>query len=162
MIELIFIIAIIGILSAIAVPKLAENRDNAMAKICITEASSLITEMSAYYIKNNAWDPIQKITNIQLGRVETIGNKQNGLTVNFGTTPQNDAEIVYICNGEKILSVTPQLNTFVDVRGVTHNEYELDVPPVPIPSTQPSMIAVQELRQTGIYKTNPGYRIGGN
>ncbi len=162
MIELIFAIVIIGILSAVAVPKLVTNRDNALAKICVTESSRFILEMTAYYTRYGAWDPIEKVTNLQLGVILTPGNGKHGLTIPSTTVPLNDISIVYACNGEAILSLTPQNRLFVDNRGVSHNEYELDVQSPVLPSTQPASIAQANLLANGIYKTNPGYRIGGN
>jgi len=49
MIELIFVIVIIGILAAVAIPKLASTRDDAAAATCIHEAGQLIQEISAQY-----------------------------------------------------------------------------------------------------------------
>lgn len=49
MIELIFVIVIIGLLSSIAIPKLSANRDNAIATKCITSAGQFVQEVSTYY-----------------------------------------------------------------------------------------------------------------
>ncbi len=42
MIELIFVIVIIGILAAVAIPKLAATRDDAEASTCVHEVGQLI------------------------------------------------------------------------------------------------------------------------
>jgi len=162
MIELIFVIVIIGILAAVAIPKLAENRDNAAAKVCESEASGFVTEMAGYYTKNSGWDAIEEITNLRLGVTLAPGNGQNGLTTTAGTVPADGTGISYACNGEVILTLTPQTRAFVDSRNVTHNQYELDAAPVAIPTTQAAIIANTDLGNNGIYKTAPGYRIGGN
>ena len=51
MIELIFVIVIIGILAAVAIPKLAATRDDAEAATCAHEVGQLIQEIGAYYTK---------------------------------------------------------------------------------------------------------------
>lgn len=52
MIELIFVIVIIGILAAVAIPKLAATRDDAEAATCIHEVGQLVNEIGSFYTKN--------------------------------------------------------------------------------------------------------------
>lgn len=162
MIEVILVIVIIGILSAIAIPKLAENKSNAMAKVCKVEATQFIVELSGYYTKYYNWDPIQEMTILALGVDATPGNGEHGLSVLNGYIPQEDQEMRYLCNGEVVMKITPQKRLFTDERGVEHEQYELDVPTVDMPTTTAAKIVVEELANDGFYKTNPGYRIGGN
>ena len=49
MIELIFVIVILGILAAVAIPKLAATRDDAKISAELTNANQLITNLSAAY-----------------------------------------------------------------------------------------------------------------
>ena len=49
MIELIFVIVIIGILAAVAIPKLAANRTDAQAQVCVHEAGQFLSEVSGQY-----------------------------------------------------------------------------------------------------------------
>jgi len=161
MIELIFVITIVGILSAVAIPKLVENRDNAAAKVCELEAASLITEMSSYYTKNSGWDSLEEITNLRMSIIVNPGNGQNGLLDSRITIPAKDQPLSYICNGEVIMRITPKSRLFIDHRNVEHNQYELVVEkPIAI-QTQQAMIAANDLAVRNIYKSNPGYRIGG-
>jgi len=51
MIELIFVIVIIGILAAVAIPKLAANRDDATAATCATDFGTIVTEATTNYAK---------------------------------------------------------------------------------------------------------------
>ena len=66
MIELIFVIVIIGILASVAIPKLAASRDDAEASVCIHEAGQLIQVLSAQYAKKGYSEfivtPIEEIT----------------------------------------------------------------------------------------------------
>ncbi len=52
MIELIFVIVIIGILAAVAIPKLAATRDDAKIAKGAQEASQALLDMGAYYTAN--------------------------------------------------------------------------------------------------------------
>ena len=49
MIELIFVIVILGILAAVAIPRLAATRDDAEIAKTATNIQTLISELSAYY-----------------------------------------------------------------------------------------------------------------
>ena len=109
MIELIFVIVIIGILAAVAIPKLAANRDDAEASTCVHEVGQLIQEMSASYTKLGHADyvtaTIGSITNISTGQtVGTIGTKgivQAGTTV-LATT----VAITYKCDDTVVATLT--------------------------------------------------------
>jgi len=59
MIELIFVIVILGILAAVAIPKLAATRNDATASTMATSASTCITEQAGKYMKDgNFSNPI--------------------------------------------------------------------------------------------------------
>jgi len=49
MIELIFVIVILGILAAVAIPRLAATRDDAKVATLATNATSLVTDITAAY-----------------------------------------------------------------------------------------------------------------
>ena len=57
MIELIFVIVIIGILAAVAIPKLAATRDDAKATTAIANLSTCIKDMGASYTATGAGLP---------------------------------------------------------------------------------------------------------
>ncbi|WP_148785634.1 type II secretion system protein [Campylobacter concisus] len=50
MIELIFVIAVIGVLAAIAIPKISATRDDAVLVKTMAEIRTAIEEINAYYI----------------------------------------------------------------------------------------------------------------
>ena len=52
MIELIFVIVIIGILAAVAIPKLAANRNDATAAIVASSLATCVNEVGGAYIKD--------------------------------------------------------------------------------------------------------------
>jgi general secretion pathway protein G len=49
MIELIFVIVILGILAAVAIPRLAATRDDAKASKAATNLATFIADLGAYY-----------------------------------------------------------------------------------------------------------------
>lgn len=106
MIELIFVIVIIGILAAVAIPKLAATRDDAEASTCIHEVGQLIQEMSASYTKlGNALyttTAVDQITNIQTA----VTGQDNGIT-NANTTQLASATAInYNCGGGLVAVLT--------------------------------------------------------
>ena len=103
MIELIFVIVIIGILAAVAIPKLAATRDDAEASTCVHEVGQLINEISAEYTKigNNAFTTATVGTMTNIAVVGTTGSK--GITTDavvHGTTG-----ITYRCDGQTIVTI---------------------------------------------------------
>ncbi|OCR86289.1 prepilin-type N-terminal cleavage/methylation domain-containing protein [Campylobacter fetus] len=55
MIELVFVIVILGILAGIAIPRLAATRDDASATKAAMEIKDVITQVAAYYTINGKW-----------------------------------------------------------------------------------------------------------
>lgn len=57
MIELIFVIVIIGILAAVAIPKLAATRDDAKISQIIANSKTLFSDLNSYYLAvgNKVW-----------------------------------------------------------------------------------------------------------
>ena len=67
MIELVFVIVILGILASVAIPKLAATRDDAMIAKAQSEISSMIQDLGSYYTAHGELDTtIGKMTNVPL------------------------------------------------------------------------------------------------
>jgi prepilin-type N-terminal cleavage/methylation domain-containing protein len=68
MIELIFVIVIIGILAAVAIPRLAATRTDARVSTGLSEISTVVSEMSATYSARGNYDVanIGDVTNAEL------------------------------------------------------------------------------------------------
>ncbi|ASM39887.1 prepilin-type N-terminal cleavage/methylation domain-containing protein [Campylobacter sp. RM12327] len=67
MIELIFVIVILGILAAVAIPRLSATRDDAEAVKAATNLSTIISDLGAYYTSQGAFaDDLAQMTNVQL------------------------------------------------------------------------------------------------
>ena len=68
MIELIFVIVILGILAAVAIPKLAATRDDAKVASGATELATLIGDIGSYYTSKGAMSvDYTNMTNVKLG-----------------------------------------------------------------------------------------------
>ena len=67
MIELIFVIVILGILAAIAIPRLAATRDDAELSKAATNLSTAVSDLTAYYTsKTDFAETIPDMTNVSL------------------------------------------------------------------------------------------------
>ena len=64
MIELIFVIVILGILAAVAIPRLAATRDDAEVSKAATNIQTAISDVSAYYTSQGAFGTIAQMTNV--------------------------------------------------------------------------------------------------
>lgn len=100
MIELIFVIVIIGILAAVAIPKLAANRTDAQAAVCVHEAGQLLTEISGTYSKLG-FNDFQTATTATMSNLrQDPGDGENG--VEAGVVHANT--ISYECDGAEIVT----------------------------------------------------------
>ena len=68
MIELIFVIVILGVLASVAIPRLAATRDDAEVAKAATNLTTAISDITAYYtakgkFESNAQNNFDKITN---------------------------------------------------------------------------------------------------
>jgi prepilin-type N-terminal cleavage/methylation domain-containing protein len=61
MIELIFVIVVIGILAAVAIPRLTASRTDAMISVGLTEIGQLVTEMSTEYTSKGTYTLLKNI-----------------------------------------------------------------------------------------------------
>ncbi|WP_353661883.1 type II secretion system protein [Hydrogenimonas sp. SS33] len=64
MIELIFVIVILGILAAVAIPKLAATRDDAKISKGLSEISTAINDFGSYYTSRGAFGKVSDMTNV--------------------------------------------------------------------------------------------------
>lgn len=56
MIELIFVIVILGILAAVAIPRLAATRDDAEISKAATNVATAVAELTSYYTAQGEWN----------------------------------------------------------------------------------------------------------
>jgi general secretion pathway protein G len=95
MIELIFVIVIIGILAAVAIPKLAATRDDAKVSAIVANARTFKGDVTAYYTAQGAsvWD--NNATNTSASSV-AVKNQGCGADANT-TLPQG---LYALCDGD--------------------------------------------------------------
>ncbi len=99
MIELIFVIVIIGILAAVAIPRLAATRDDAKVATSLSEVAMVIREMSNTYTAKGEYNAtMSDVTNVELFTNADCaqGNKASNLTSGqtyYYCTPDNAGDL---------------------------------------------------------------------
>ena len=84
MIELVFVIVILGILASVAIPKLAATRDDANIAKASTEISSLVSDIGSYYTAHGTFGKVGEMTNVNL--VDNSNNDASGVDLNNSST----------------------------------------------------------------------------
>ncbi|MGA9045331.1 type II secretion system protein [Sulfuricurvum sp.] len=89
MIELIFVIVILGILAAVAIPKLAATRDDAKASKAATDLATFIGDVGAYYTSKGAIATDASATNVVLANdacFATTASTSSSITISGGAS----------------------------------------------------------------------------
>jgi len=110
MIELIFVIVIIGILAAVAIPRLAATRDDAKVAACVADVTTVLKDVSAYYTSQGSLNTdITSMTNVELDA--------------SGITTTGDAgTLKYACDDPLNIATTPAVTfTFNKVANADGN-----------------------------------------
>ena len=86
MIELVFVIVILGILASFAIPKLTATRDDAEVVTGMQSVSHMIMEVGAYYSAHGVFAEVEKMTNEVLMKADMTVFEGNltGTTAYFG------------------------------------------------------------------------------
>ena len=74
MIELIFVIVILGILAAVAIPRLAATRDDAEIAKVATNIQTLVSDLGSYYTSQGEFADASKMSNVK-SPIEIKNNK---------------------------------------------------------------------------------------
>jgi prepilin-type N-terminal cleavage/methylation domain-containing protein len=98
MIELIFVIVIIGILAAVAVPKLAATRTDAKVAAISQEASGLISEVPAYVVSQGKVSDLSAMSQI----AKTVVQQNKAYEYNKTTSGTNGKDITSSSNYARI------------------------------------------------------------
>jgi general secretion pathway protein G len=95
MIELIFVIVILGILAAVAIPRLAATRDDAKIATKVQESTQALQEMSSYYTAHGFFGKVSDMTNVKLSTSATAETPADASEMNASAT-------VYITDGNQV------------------------------------------------------------
>ena len=109
MIELIFVIVILGILAAVAIPKLAATRDDAKLSTARSNLSTCIGDLGALYTAKGALtssdisgNPACAKINTTVTSMVTLNANSNGISVSNTTTGYSDFESAYTFGGTNV------------------------------------------------------------
>ena len=89
MIELIFVIVILGILASVAVPRLASTREDAEISATVANLRTLVSDASSYYVANGTFKPKGKQANWR--DVTNVPLRDSTKALVQGTTGTNTA-----------------------------------------------------------------------
>ena len=102
MIELIFVIVILGILASVAVPRLASTREDAEISATVANLRTLVSDASSYYVANGTFKP--KGTDAKWRDITNVPLRTDGKTLVQGDTNTNTA--VYLsASGENCIKI---------------------------------------------------------
>jgi prepilin-type N-terminal cleavage/methylation domain-containing protein len=134
MIELIFVIVILGILAAVAIPKLSATRDDAKISKGAQDVATLLADLGAHYTAHGSFATSPSdMTNVNVGASDT--NCTDGCTIEYNVTTDGTAaggciDIAITSDGNATVSdpgtddtgtVCTQVQTRVsDLKGKTH------------------------------------------
>lgn len=88
MIELVFVIVILGILASVAIPKLVATRDDAEVMAGVQRVSTIISDIGAYYTAHGIFAEVPKMTNEILVKadMDRFDGNLTGTTAYFANT----------------------------------------------------------------------------
>jgi len=118
MVELIFVIVILGILAAIAIPKLMATRDDATTATLVTQARAAMKEMITYYTSQGGEINFSKISTGETSQIvlnELIHQgwvkiEDDNTSYFFSDKENNITCIIYTTDGKKIEVETNKSN----------------------------------------------------
>jgi general secretion pathway protein G len=109
MLELIFVIVILGILASVAIPKLAATRDDAKIVSKTNEIRSILSEISASYFATGKVEALQNMSQVlkqlvlqnkaRVTSVNPINNSVGQLTIYTQNGASEDSAFILDLNG---------------------------------------------------------------
>jgi len=116
MIELIFVIVILGILAAVAIPKLTATRDDAQVARGASNIATAVQDIGAYYTARGSFGNLQDMTNVEFdndGNITSAANK-----VHFEDSTGQDCIGIYVSATDGNLTVTSESNSTSVCQGI--------------------------------------------
>jgi len=108
MIELIFVIVIIGILAAVAIPKLSATRDDAKVAKAASEVSMAISDFGSYYTAQGQFGKLSDMTNVKF--VTTKDGTADAKDNNMSSASSTTRTVYYNLGGKSCLHFTTTAN----------------------------------------------------
>lgn len=99
MIELIFVIVILGILAAVAIPRLAATRDDAKISKGSADVATAISDFGAYYTAHGSFATVGAMTNVK------FVTASNG-TTDAATVDMNGTNTIYYAGEPGVTCLT--------------------------------------------------------
>lgn len=126
--ELVFVIVILGILAAIALPKMSSSKDEAEVSKSLNNLKTLINDISIYTLKNDHLSSIKTMSNVS--GVENVDlSNFNGIKVNFRVGDDKEClKLVFINKANFILmgisSNEASKNAIINAANQSHEDLE--------------------------------------
>jgi general secretion pathway protein G len=123
MIELIFVIVILGILAAVAIPRLTATRDDAQIARGASDIATAINDFGSYYTARGQFDAVTDMTNVDLNDADGDDNLTNGgmfYTVNGDNCIEFQTSAV-----DGNLTVSSESNTSAICQGINNAVQDL-------------------------------------
>jgi len=133
MIELIFVIVILGILAAVAIPKMMATRTNAKVVAMSQQVTSAIQELPSYVVsQGKVEDNMSKmsavIQQLEASGLATVGTKEVTISVDDGNGGTEDCIELKIVDGDKNLSIEHGSGTGAICKAIQDKIKEVKVP----------------------------------
>ena len=107
MIELIFVIVILGVLASVAIPRLAATRDDAEVAKAATNLTTAVSDITAYYTAKGTFEA---------GAQQDFSKITNALTKDGKLKVKGDKECVAVTLPANAIKGTTQTNTSDEVK----------------------------------------------
>lgn len=101
MIELVFVIVIIGLLAVVAIPKLAANRTDAESTVCTSDVKNFVLAISTSYT-SNGYNTFKDFTAEDFTNGVVLNTPPSDETSAFLNAKVDTVGVDYYCYGEKI------------------------------------------------------------
>ncbi|EOH6897893.1 type II secretion system protein [Campylobacter jejuni] len=127
--ELVFVIVILGILAAIALPKMSSSKDEAEISKSLNNLKTLINDISIYTLKNDHLSSIKTMSNVSGVENVDLGNFNGTKEVNFRVGDDKEClKLVFIDRTDFILmgisSNEASKNAIINAANQSHEDLE--------------------------------------
>jgi prepilin-type N-terminal cleavage/methylation domain-containing protein len=131
MIELIFVIVILGILAAVAIPRLAATRDDAKISKGSSDVSTAVSDFGAYYTAHGSFATVGEMSNVKFvtasdGTTDAKDTDMNGSnTIYFGAESGDTCLTFSVSATDGNLTVVSEDNTSAVCKGINEATKDL-------------------------------------